>query len=96
LIFIKAVEGFRHELAYVRYERRERLETKFSNAERAESWDFIKSEFAEDWNSLVIEVSAPRKPVIRITVPAIAGLQRACGKANQFLGHRMTTRGASV
>jgi class 3 adenylate cyclase len=26
------------------------------------------------------------------TVPAIAGLQRACGKANKFLEHRMTTR----
>jgi len=37
---------------------KERLEAKFSNAERAGSWDSIKSEFAEDWNSLVIEVSA--------------------------------------
>ena len=37
---------------------KERLEAKFSNAERSGSWDAIQTAFAEDWNSLVVEVSA--------------------------------------
>jgi len=40
------------------HQHKEQLEAKFFKAERSGSWDAIQSAFAEDWNSLVVEVSA--------------------------------------
>jgi hypothetical protein len=37
---------------------KDRLEAKFSEAERAGSWNLIKKEFAADWNSLVVDLAS--------------------------------------
>jgi predicted outer membrane protein len=36
---------------------KERLEAKFSNAETAGNWGFIREEFVKDWNSLVVDAT---------------------------------------